>query len=313
MTNKASLPANNSVLMAIIEQGIEDYFNECRARIPSFVKQHFFYPGAWHTNRRALGWDILRAPFNLLWVPFYIVFRSLAWLSHTCGGAKLAHQLMRIPSGMQTDVQRYLMTCAERELLMRSENKNRLRECIVAAIVGHESLTQLDAEHEQRLGRNLANALTQYTLTRTATADISNTLVATLAGAFTLQKFTPGGLAIGVVLAGAFANRAAAWDFILGPTLGGWYYTLFPVEPGASLVVLSATGVMALMAVFACFSGLISDPLQGCLGIHQRRLRHMLDSVERDFKRQTQGSFRPKDAYLARLMDIIDAARLSVT
>lgn len=306
-------PADSSALVAAIDRGIESYFNECRARVPAFVKQHFRYPGAWHTNRRALGWDMLRAPLNLLWAPFYLTLQCAAWLSGKFGLRWLARQLKRVPSGMQTNIQRYLVACAERELLMRAGGQSRLRECVVAAIVEHEQLTQLSAERERHLEQSLADALAQYTLTRTATADISNTVFATLAGAFTLQKFTPGGLAIGMALAGIVANRWAAWDFLLGPSLGGWYYGWFPIAPDAGLIVLSTAAVMALMAIFACFSGLISDPLQSLCGIHQRRLKRMLNSLERDLKWRTSGSFRPKDAYLARLMDIIDAARVNMT
>ncbi|WP_339896530.1 DUF6635 family protein [uncultured Gilvimarinus sp.] len=312
MSQAPPITDDRQALLAAIERGVADYFTECRARIPGFVKQHFRYPGAWHTNRRALGWDMLRAPLNLMWVPFYLFFQALAWLSKRCRLRWVARQLRRVPIGMQTNIQRYLVVCAERELLLRGTDQNRLRECIVAAIVEREQFAGLEPAQEQALQQSLDDALAQYALTRTASADISNTLFATLAGAFTLQKFTPGGIAIGITLASVVANRWAAWDFFLGPVLGGWYYSVFPVAPEASLIVLSTASVMALMAVFACFSGLISDPVQSITGIHQRRLRRMLDGLERDVIRRTSGSFRPKDAYLARLMDIIDAARVSM-
>ncbi|WP_339617930.1 DUF6635 family protein [uncultured Gilvimarinus sp.] len=310
--------ADQAALVAAIERGIERYFNECRRRVPAFVKRHFHYPGAWQTNRRALGWDMLRAPCNLLWVPFYLALQGVAWGVAALNMGRLARLLRRVPSGMQTTMQRYLMQCATSELLLRTTDQNRLRECIVAAIIEHESLMPASgaitgAENERHLEQSLSDALSQYALTRTATADISNTLLATIAGAFTLQKFTPGGIAIGMTLAGIVANRWAAWDFILGPTVGGWYYALFPISPDAGLIVFSTAAVMVLMAIFACFSGLISDPLQGFCGIHQRRLNRMLDSLERDLKRRTSGSFRPKDAYLARLLDIVDAARVGIT
>ncbi|WP_052480769.1 DUF6635 family protein [Gilvimarinus agarilyticus] len=303
---------DKQALIAAMERGVDEYFRECRARVPGFVRRHFRYPGAWQTNRRALGWDLLRAPLNLIWVPFYLTLQVLAWLSERCRLLWPARQLRRVPSGMQTNIQQYLVSCAERELLQRGAGQHRLRECVVAAIVQCEHFTELEFAQESALEQSLDDALAQYALTRTASADISNTLFATLAGAFTLQKFTPGGIAIGMTLASVVANRWAAWDFFLGPVLGGWYYSVFPVAPQTSLIVLSTASVMALMAVFACFSGLISDPVQSLLGVHQRRLRRMLDSLERDVKRRTSGSFRPKDAYLARLMDIIDAARVGV-
>lgn len=303
---------DSALLLAAIEKGVERYFAECRARVPAFVKRHFRYPGAWYTNRQSLGWDMLRSPLNLLWVPVYLLAQCLAWLAQRLGLAWPTRWLRRVPSGMRTRVQRYLIERTEAELLGRAAGVNPLREAIAEAIVETQGLGQLSEEREAQLEKSLVDALSQYALTRTANADISNTVFATVAGAFTLQKFTPGGIAIGMSLAGLLANRLAALDFIFGPWLGRWYYALFPVSPDAGLVLVSTAGVMLLMAVFACFSGLVSDPLQSLTGIHQRRLKRMIDSLECDLKARTTGSFRPKDAYLARLMDIVDAARVGL-
>ncbi|MDO3386781.1 hypothetical protein QWI17_13120 [Gilvimarinus sp. SDUM040013] len=312
-----SARASQEALLAAIHAGVAKYFTECRARVPGFVRRHFCYPGAWHTNRHGLGWDMLRSPLNLLWVPFYLAAHLLAWGLDKLSVKKPATLLRRCPVGMRTRIQQHLMACAERELLQRRSGDNesgnsRLRECIVEAIVEAEHLDSLPDEQEALLEQSLNDALAQYALTRTANADIGNTIIATIAGAFTLQKFTPGGIAIGFALAGFVANRIAAWDFFLGAGVGQWYYALFPVEPGAGLIVLSTGAVMLVFAVVACFSGLLSDPIQSCLGIHARRLNRMLDSLERDVLAQSSGSFRPKDAYLARIMDIIDAARTGV-
>ncbi|UTF59344.1 DUF6635 family protein [Gilvimarinus sp. DA14] len=305
-------PRAEQHLLDAIDRGIAQYFAQRRDAIPLFVCQHFRYPGAWSTNRRALGWDLLRAPLNLLWAPFYLLSQLLAWLLHQAGLNSVARLLRKMPSGLQTQVQAYLMAQTQRQLLGLGDGASPLRDAIAQTIVADENLGRLSTEQEQHLHKALVDALSQYALTRTATADIGNTLVATIAGAFTLQKFTPGGLAIGAVLAGVVANRLAVADFFLGPWLGSWYYALFPAEPETALLVLSTASVMALFAVFACFSGLISDPLQALLGIHQRRLEKMLYSLERDMRSRTTGGFRPKDAYLARIMDIVDAARMGL-
>ncbi|MCP8899813.1 DUF6635 family protein [Gilvimarinus xylanilyticus] len=306
------IKAADEALYKAIEAGISAYFDGCRGRVPGFVRKHFALPGAWHTNRRALGWDLVRAPLNLLWAPVYILSQILAWL---CGRLKLgplARLLRRFPSGMQTQVQTYLMARTQSQLLEVSDGRQPLRAAIAQSILSRESLDDLSLEQERQLQAALMDALPQYALTRTASADISNTLLATLAGAFTLQKFTPGALAIGAALAGILAQQMAVAEFILGPWLGHWYYTLFPVQPATELVLLSTASTMVLLAVFACFSGLISDPFQAYTGIHQRRLVRMLNGLERDLKNRDTGNFRPKDAYLARVMDLLDAARISL-
>ena len=68
----AAPPAHQLSEVAIeraIQAGIARYFADCRARVPAFIDRHFHYPGAIATNRMALGWDMLRAPINLLWAP----------------------------------------------------------------------------------------------------------------------------------------------------------------------------------------------------------------------------------------------------
>ena len=50
---------------AAIQRGVDSYFAQCHARIPSFIRQHFGWPGAIATNKVAWGWDLLRAPLNL--------------------------------------------------------------------------------------------------------------------------------------------------------------------------------------------------------------------------------------------------------
>ncbi|WP_227512688.1 MULTISPECIES: DUF6635 family protein [Marinobacter] len=75
---------DQTVSEAQVEQAIrlavERYFDDCRARIPAFIDRHFHYPGAISTNRMALGWDMLRAPINLLWAPVYALACVLKWL-----------------------------------------------------------------------------------------------------------------------------------------------------------------------------------------------------------------------------------------
>ena len=66
---------------------------------------------------------------------------------------------------------------------------------------------------------------------------------------------------------------------------------------------------MALLAILAAFAGLLIDPIQYHLGIHQRRLRKMIEQLEIDIQQQAQSRFNPKDPYIARIMDIVDAVK----
>ena len=195
-------------LKTAIACGARNYFSECRDRIEPFVTEHFRYPGAWRTNRKALGGDLLRAPLNLFWAPVYLLIRLLAMLCRQRGWLWLASRLERTPGGLDTQVQIYLAQVTCSELLGRPESEqqqDRLRECIVEAV--DEGLDLPDDHPQVTAGIDSAieDALKQYSLTRTATSDISNSLFTTLMGAFAFQKFTPGGFAAGILVSALVA------------------------------------------------------------------------------------------------------------
>lgn len=113
-------------------------------------------------------------------------------------------------------------------------------------------------------------------------------------------------MATGGALAAAIAQRAAISNFFLGPTLGSLYYSLFPVSASMGLVIASTGTMMAAMAIILSFVGFVSDPLQAKLGIHQRRLRLLVKSLEAELKGSGESRFELKDRYVARVFDLLD-------
>ncbi|MCW8193454.1 hypothetical protein F6455_01475 [Proteobacteria bacterium 005FR1] len=292
---------------------LSDYFADCRTRVPAFVNRHFRYPGAWHINRQAWGGDLLRAPVNLFWAPFFVLAMVAAWLCHRLGAKKLSRLLAGTPGGFTTRVQQHIATLIERDLLQRSDGEDRLLQLakeriglLLEAEAGNPPANQTDQQEQL-----LRDALKQYALARTASADISNSVFSTLLGAFAFKKFTPGGMAVGVYLAGLVAEWIAVEHFVLGENLGRLYYQWFPPEPSLAMTVGSVAATLFTLAIVASFSGLLTDPLQSWTGLHRRRLIRLLDSLEQDYRaaEKRSGSFRPKDPYLARLLDSIDALR----
>jgi hypothetical protein len=294
-----------------IRSGIERYFDGCRARVPAFIDRHFHYPGAVATNRMALGWDMLRAPINLLWAPLYAFICLLKILIPKRPGLMWLHGLAnRVPAGLTTRVQQHISHLIQVDLLSNGQQGSLLEEYLIEALAAvYERQTCQPAEHKQfskLIEPLVADALSQYRITRTASADITNSISCTVLGAFAFQKFTPGGIGLGVVLASMLAKTLAAQDFILGQTLGSWYYSWFPPEPSLATMASVMVAVMATLAAFAAFSGVIFDPVQAAVGLHRRRLHKLLDHLQRDVTLSTQSSFRPKDQFVARILDMFD-------
>ena len=297
-----------------IREGIERYFDDCRARVPAFIDRHFNYPGAIATNRRALGWDMLRAPINLLWAPVFALASLVKILVRKRRGLTWLHGLAnRVPAGFTTRVQQHISQQILVELLNNGQDTPLLERYLTEALASaYEQQTCEPVDH-QRFSRLIeplvADTLRQYRVTRTAAADITNSIGCTVLGAFAFQKFTPGGIGLGVVLASMAAKTLAARDFILGDTIGGWYYSVFPPEPSLATTAAVMIAVMAALSAFAALSGVIFDPVQAAVGLHRRRLHKLLDHLQRDVTLSTRNSFRPKDQFVARILDTFDMVR----
>jgi len=299
-----------------IRSGIERYFDDCRGQVPTFIDRHFHYPGALATNQMALGWDMLRAPINLLWAPVYALVCLVKILTPKRTGLMWLHGLaQRVPAGLTTRVQQHishlilvdlLNNGREGPLLEGSPLEEYLIEALEAVYERHTCKPAEQQRFNTLIEPLVADALSQYRMTRTASADITNSLSCTVLGAFAFQKFTPGGIGLGVVLASMLAKTLAAQDFILGETLGRWYYSWYPPEPSLATTASVMVAVMALLAAFAAFSGVIFDPVQAAVGLHRRRLHKLLDHLQRDVTLSTQSSFRPKDQFVARVLDMFD-------
>ncbi|WP_053980802.1 DUF6635 family protein [Marinagarivorans algicola] len=327
-------------LQAAINRGAQRYFEHCKKRIPSFTQQHFSYPGAWHTNKVAFGWDLIKMPVNLMWAPFFVLLQLTAFILGKCNQHAWRNRLLKIPNGFGTDVQKHSVNIINQHLLGNRQDpkKGELHQYIADELArtlqcnlhqgdnnknnNHSSNNDtINTEaHNQRLHAQrqkiiqaidpiTTQALEQYAITRTASADITNTLISTIAGALAFKKFTPGGLGLGIIVAALSAKHQQTQTFILGSTLGGYYYEIFPPSPSAALIITCSFGVMCTLAVVASFSGLITDPIQYYTRLHHYRLRKLITHLERDFIQQNSSSFKPKDQYIARIMDIFDTLK----
>ena len=131
------------------------------------------------------------------------------------------------------------------------------------------------------LRRRLEAAMAEYTRTRGAATEIATALLSLGTGAARARKITPGAWSLGPTLAAAIARRAAVMSFPMGGALGSVWYGLFPVAPSAVLVAGLTGGLLAASTVASAFAGVVADPMQRRLGLHEWRLRRMVDALER--------------------------------
>ncbi len=260
-------------------------------------------------------------PANLIWTPLYLLIQLIGYICLRLKWKRIARLTKRVPSGFITDVQSRIRDLIYAELLGSPSHPEK---CELYRFISDEILQAVPTPShtapedwdqstiKDDLPPLIVQILEQYSITRTASADIANTVITTAAGAIVLKQFTPGGLGLGIIVATIYIKTRMASDFVFGETLGTIYYSAFPPEPSLGTIALSTLIVMCGLAIVAAFSGLITDPIQYYLRIHQRRLRKMLKHMAKDFKQQSKGSFHPKDQYLARIMELVDALKTHV-
>ena len=312
------------LITTAVEAGANQYFQSRRERVPEFVRKVYSTKGALHTSRKAFGWDLIRAPLNLFWTVPYLCIQLIALLLNKIRLYPIARLLKCISPGFETAVQREIIWLVRTELFeLPYEQANRAsnKDALLEAILSQEALTELMKAHLHKVNnkiqmddfeKTLKRELNTYGGTRVASADLACSLLNISAGAIFFKKLTPGAITSGSAVAATVAHETAVSNFFFGETLGSVYYGLFPIEPSLELVLGSTAGILAIMGVLSAFSGVITDPFQRLIGVHQRRLHKTIDSIEKNFNSTDATGFHPKDHYMARIFDVFDFVKTMV-
>lgn len=305
---------------AIVEDGIRRYFQVRRAKVVGFVSRNFSLRGSLKLHRAAIGWDIARAPLNLTMAGPQMGLLIAAQAARGIGAVRLAQRLRSKRLVVHTAVGKELTWRLHTDLLelpFREGDRVATRDALAETILSDSRVVEALAPTLDALGirgddpglrQRLEAGMTEYTRTRAAASEITTALLSLSAGALALKKMTPGALSLGPTLAAAIAQRAAVMSFPMGGALGSMWYTLFPVAPSAVLVAGLTGGLLVASTLASAFAGVVADPVQRRLGLHERRLHRMLDALERQMHDPSAPGFVVHDHYIARLMDLFDVA-----
>ena len=304
----------------IVEDGVRRYFDERRKRIGPFVDRNFSLRGSIELHRAAVGWDIARAPLNLTMaapqVGLLLAARAAGKLGATRVAARLGSKRLIVHTAVGKELA-WRLHADLLELPYRSGERVTAKDALAETILSDPrvvaaltpALEAIGARGDDpALRRRLEAAMTEYTRTRGAATEIATALLSLGTGALALRKITPGAWSLGPTLAAAIARRAAVMSFPMGGALGSLWYGLFPVAPSAVLVAGLTGGLLAASTVASAFAGVVADPVQRRLGLHEWRLRRMLDALERQMHDPAAPGFVVRDHYVARLLDLFDVA-----
>lgn len=305
----ARVPDADAVRAAVVAAAAA-YFQARRQRVDGFVDRWFTLQGSLRLHRHALGWDVLRAPANVALAPVHVAAQLGASLAQAAGRRDAADWLRRRRVLRETAVMREVQRLILAELLELAVDGDAPGEdALTTAIVSDPEVRRLLAEAGGgAVGSVLAATLSDYAGTRVAVAEMTTALATLGAGAAVFQKLTPGALTLGPALAAAMAHSAAVSAFPLGAAAGSLWYAILPPAAPTALVAGTTAGLMAGAAVFAAFAGVLADPVQRRLGMHRRRLHRLIDALERQFVEGEAAGFAAREHYVARLLDVMDAA-----
>lgn len=312
------------IINQAVEHGIERYIQECRDNIPVFCNDTFSLIGAWDINKKAFGKDILKAPANVVWTPFYFLGTGIGKGLEKLKFDKASKVFSDLPAGFTTDVELEVQWRIYTQFIKlphqqedREFTENRLLEIILedqslAPIIAQsmESISKLTADEA---GKNiLTDRIFEYTDSRKAASELSSTLIGTATGYLTSKTLNFGAVGLGQSLAASAAYHSAVSSFALGNTLGAAFYSVVPVSASTSAVVLSTGGVAAVLGAVSAFAGVIADPIQHKLGLHEKKLHKLVNALELQLKSNEQASLDIKDGYAARVLDVLDFLTLIV-
>jgi hypothetical protein len=314
----AASEADRAYAKQIVEDGVRRYFAACRDRIRPFIDRNFSLRGSIGLHRAAVGWDIARAPLNLTMAAPQVGLLLAARAANRLGARRTAARLRGRQLVVHTAVGRELAWRLHADLLRlpytadgRVTATDALAETIMADPRIIAALTPtLEAigtrGDDPALRQHLDAAMIEYARTRAASTEIATAVVSLTAGALALRRLTPGALSLSPALAAAVARRATALP--LSFPLGGALGSLLPVAPAAVLVMGLTGGLLAATTAASAFAGVIADPVQRRLGLHERRLRRLVDALERQVLDPAAPAFTVRDHYVARLLDLFDVA-----
>lgn len=301
-----------------VNRAIGLYIQSRKEMVPGFSKRFFSLKGALRLNRKAFGTDLYKAPINIAWALPYIGVKASSSLLKLLRLRRISDRLDRVPVGFETNVQKELNWVIFTELLelpYTQDKRKSHKDALFAEMLNQPEIFSLfddelskiySKSKDPKFRTALEVNLLEYSKSRMAAADLAGNIITLSAGVAMFKKLTPGAVTAGGAVASAIAQQMAISNFVFGPTLGSIYYGIFPASASMGLVIASTGSIIAALAILTSFSGIVTDPIQYKLGIHQRRLLKFIDSLDKELRGEGGSKFYIRDQYVARIFDLLD-------
>lgn len=290
------------------------YFSDLRANTDPFIKHHFTWPGTLRLHCAAFGWDVFRAPVNVVLSPVLVLTLIAALIFRRIRFPATANWFATRRIMLPTAVSRRVEALIATELLnlprlqgSAEHDSGALARAVLAAPQFRELIRErAEVAEAHSLAQRIAGAIGAYAGTRSAVAEMTTALATLAVGALVFQALTPGVISMAPGVADAVARTAAIADFPLGRAIGGLWYGIFPTGASPGLVAASVALLVMIGSVIAAFAGILADPVQSYFGIHRRRLLRLIDTLEAELCGPANKPFAAREHFYVRLLDLWD-------
>ena len=263
-------------------------------------------------HRKALGWDVLKVPTNILLAIPNIALQLSALGAQATGARQAAAFLRNRRVLLETAVGRELEWLMMTELLElpcsqgeRVSSKDALAETILSSPPVRAAVQQVadsigHRADDPQFRARLEEALATYTGTRAAAAEITTTLIALGAGALTVKQATPEPWRLVRCWPRSWLNKQLSHRFRSGQRWAGSGRDV--PRRGLSCADCRCDGrSRGSRRRRVSIPGVIADPIQRHLGLHRRRLLRLIGALEAQFFSDEAAGLVVRDHYVARL------------
>lgn len=308
----------NAIIQNALNNGAIRYIHGCESRIEDFVSKYYSFRGAIRLHSYAIGLDIVRAPFNIIWSVVNILLALAGFIAGLVRLRRIQNWIKKIPPGLETDMDRQISWLVVTELLQlphEQGNKRHIADALMEEIMKDPPLQRLVNEKLETFDRASSNPdfrgrldekLREYGATRTGSSDLSSNAVLLITSKIAIGEAAFGTLSAGTSVSAIVAHSIAVSNFWLGSTVGSYYYAVAPVAVTMRLLMAMTAIVAVVLAIVSTFIGIVTDPIQARLGLHQKRLRKLVHAIRDDLQGSKGANFALREKYIGRIFDVID-------
>lgn len=284
-----------------LEECIEQYVADCRARVDGFVDGHFSLQETVALQKQSLVSDLICYPVNALWAIPSLFLKKVIEVPVKLGWRSGTDLIGLLPGGMKTRYQEEVERLIAVELLewpCTMGDRRASANGLVDRIRKHKQLGPLLAsdvlsDEAVRELSDVPRLIADHSSTRALVLDTAATVLTLAAGWLFFGDHSLGIAGIGDQIARRRAKDRAASTFILGSSLGSAFYSVFPPKPSFWQVVGATLLVGLFVTAMSLLVGLLSDPCLKRAGFQHARLHQLIDAVEDCLHRQLRTRLKP--------------------